>query len=237
MSYPGGKGSCYRRIVNLMPPHRTYIETHLGGGAVMLQKRPAAQSIGIDIDGDVIARWFASDLGPRPLLLEHGDAATFLDDYPWDGGELVYCDPPYVHSTRAKANMYAHEMSDDDHRRLLSVLRTLPCQVMVSGYRCELYDLALADWRVEAIPNVTRGGSRIEAVWLNFDPPPVPHDVRFLGDTFRERERIQRQRRRWARRFAKLPPAEQAGILETLLDCASPDVASRASIAENGEEN
>ena len=32
MRYPGGKGKCYQHIINLMPMHDTYIETHLGGG-------------------------------------------------------------------------------------------------------------------------------------------------------------------------------------------------------------
>ncbi|MBS0352463.1 MAG: DNA adenine methylase, partial [Proteobacteria bacterium] len=48
MSYPGGKGKCYQRLINLMPPHETYIETHLGSGAVLRNKRPAKTTIGID---------------------------------------------------------------------------------------------------------------------------------------------------------------------------------------------
>ncbi len=50
MSYPGGKGKCYQRLINLMPPHETYIESHLGGGAVLRNKRPAKANIGIDAD-------------------------------------------------------------------------------------------------------------------------------------------------------------------------------------------
>lgn len=36
-------GLC-QAIIALMPPHDTYIETHLGGGAIM-QRKPAALSI------------------------------------------------------------------------------------------------------------------------------------------------------------------------------------------------
>jgi site-specific DNA-adenine methylase len=34
MRYPGGKGGAgvYQTIINNIPPHDTYIETHLGGG-------------------------------------------------------------------------------------------------------------------------------------------------------------------------------------------------------------
>ena len=47
MRYPGGKGKCYQHIINVLPPHPTYIETHLGGGAVLLHKKPARMSVGV----------------------------------------------------------------------------------------------------------------------------------------------------------------------------------------------
>lgn len=57
--YPGGKGEngVFQRLINLMPPHEVYIETHLGGGAVMRNKRPARRNIGIEIDPEVIKLW------------------------------------------------------------------------------------------------------------------------------------------------------------------------------------
>nr|QGW60552.1 upf31.0 [bacterium] len=59
MRYPGGKGGAgvYQTIINNIPPHDTYIETHLGGGNILERKRPAARSIGIDIDREVIQAW------------------------------------------------------------------------------------------------------------------------------------------------------------------------------------
>ena len=37
MAYPGGKNGAgvYQTLINLIPPHDTYIETYLGGGAIM----------------------------------------------------------------------------------------------------------------------------------------------------------------------------------------------------------
>ncbi len=58
-NYPGSKegSGVDKRLVSLMPPHRTYVEGFLGGGALLRRKRPAALSIGIDLDPTVIAAW------------------------------------------------------------------------------------------------------------------------------------------------------------------------------------
>jgi hypothetical protein len=59
MGYPGGKSGpgVYHRLINLMPPHYTYVEPFLGGGAVMRLKRPAPYNIGVDLDAAVIREW------------------------------------------------------------------------------------------------------------------------------------------------------------------------------------
>ncbi|MCK6844207.1 hypothetical protein ACQJ1T_26680 [Klebsiella pneumoniae] len=64
MRYPGGKGGAgvYQTIINNIPPHDTYIETHLGGGNILERKRPAARSVGIDVDPEVIEVWQQLDV-------------------------------------------------------------------------------------------------------------------------------------------------------------------------------
>ena len=52
VGYFGSKatsGLC-QPIIAMMPPHDTYIETHLGGGALMRRKPAALRNIGIDRD-------------------------------------------------------------------------------------------------------------------------------------------------------------------------------------------
>jgi len=55
--YFGSKAALglYQNIIAMMPPHDTYIETHLGGGAVMQKKPPARNNIAIDIDPEPLA--------------------------------------------------------------------------------------------------------------------------------------------------------------------------------------
>jgi len=81
---------------------------------------------------------------------------------------LIYCDPPYLLSTRSK-RLYKHEMlSVEEHERLLDQLEEHPGPVLLSGYANELYDDRLQHWRREAkIVAAESGKSRKEVLWIN----------------------------------------------------------------------
>lgn len=83
---------------------------------------------------------------------------------------LLYCDPPYLKATRAwdHRSIYAHEMSDADHRELLDRLLAARSMVVLSGYRSPLYDEALAGWvRLEQRARAQGNIPRVEVAWLN----------------------------------------------------------------------
>jgi DNA adenine methylase len=90
-------------------------------------------------------------------------------------GTLFYCDPPYVPSTRTAPDVYRHEMTIEEHAELLTVLKDCEGHVMLSGYRCDLYDTELAGWRREdlELPNASGSGKvkqkRIESIWMNYE--------------------------------------------------------------------
>jgi DNA adenine methylase len=216
MGYAGGKGRLWQDIVSLMPPHDTYIETHLGGGAIMRNKRPARVSVGIDIDADVIRTASAWDV--PGLVLHNGDALAFLDGYAFDGRELVYLDPPYMAATKRNRRYYRYEYSDEDHGKLLDTVLQLHCRVMISGYPSPLYEQALRGWEVKELVNVSHAGLRRERIWANFDFSPDLHDYAPIGGSFRERERIRRKTRRWAHRLAQLPDIERRAVLAALIE-------------------
>lgn len=146
-----------------------------------------------------------------------GDGLAFLKSYPFTGAELVYCDPPYVHSTRSRTDLYRYEMTDRQHRALLRLLSRLPCKVMLSGYRSKLYADELESWDVVTFQAMTRAGKpATEFLWFNFPRPTALHDYRFLGADFRERERIKRKSQRWVARLHRMPTLERQALLAAL---------------------
>ena len=90
-------------------------------------------------------------------------------------GTLFYCDPPYLHETRASTGEYAHEMTKTQHCDMLDLLTdNLAGKVMLSGYRSALYDRMLGGWTRHdfSLPNNAAGGAEkrrmVESVWCNW---------------------------------------------------------------------
>ena len=85
---------------------------------------------------------------------------------------LIYCDPPYVLSSRKSGRrQYAHEMTDQDHEKLLAALKDHRGPVLISGYPSSLYDWELRDWNRETVTGRDQlGQRRQEILWMNFEP-------------------------------------------------------------------
>jgi len=213
--YPGGKGGVFQRLINLMPPHEVYIESYLGGGAVMRNKRPAERNIGIEIDPEIIKMW--RDVRQIDFELIHGDAIPFLKSYPFTGKELLYCDPPYLRETRKKYYpLYKHEYTQKQHIELLEVIKSLPCLIMISGYHSRLYSESLNNWKVYSFQAACHHGVATEYIWMNYPAPVALHDYSYLGDTFRDRERIKLKSEGWVRRLRAMPGLERQAILTAI---------------------
>lgn len=216
MSYLGSKRASGAReaIIGAMPPHETYIEAFAGSGAVLKAKPRCQRSIVVDRDAEVFRRF----TWPRGVERVTGDAIAYLDafDYERSGKTLVYCDPPYVLSTRTSRKRYRFEMTDDDHARLIAVLRRLPCSIIISGYVSSLYLNLLHDWRRHEFQVMTRGGVRTECIWMNYSPGPLVLS-RFVGRDSTDRQRIKRKAERWAGKFRLLPAPERTAVMAALL--------------------
>ena len=90
-------------------------------------------------------------------------------------GTFFYLDPPYAPSTR-KGKMYANEMDESDHERLIERIQHLNGKVMLSGYANTIYESL--PWKRLDFPvkchvigkthrdNIQN--QRIETVWMNY---------------------------------------------------------------------
>ncbi|MGY3308680.1 DNA adenine methylase [Pantoea ananatis] len=180
----------------------------------MRNKLPAERNIGVDIDSKVIEQWRNAE----PCLCEliNDDVLSFLMSFPFNGNELIYVDPPYVHSTRKSSRIYRHEYTDEDHQQLLEKLLSLPCKVMISGYDNPLYAEVLSSWHYIKFNAKTHTGIREESVWMNYAPPTKLHDSRYLGNNYRERQTVARRRSRLYNRIDKMEPIERGELIQWL---------------------
>ena len=205
-TYPGGKNGSgvYQQIINQIPPHYLYIEPFLGSGAIFRMKRPALYSILIDLDASVLG---SNSLGhTQAVEYHHMDALHFLDYYSQtkdidNHTTFIYCDPPYLHSTRTRPNQYTS------------------ANIAISGYYSDLYAEKLSTWRLVTFPAKTRGNTiATEHLWMNYPEPIHLHDYTYLGANYRERERITRKKKRWTEKLTNLPTLERYALLSTLND-------------------
>lgn len=83
---------------------------------------------------------------------------------------LIYCDPPYLLSTR-RGKQYRCEMTEDDHLELLEVLKRHKGPALISGYQNDMYDNELAGWAKESISSTDQlSQMKREVLWMNFEP-------------------------------------------------------------------
>ena len=119
----------------------------------------------------------------RGACIDSIDGAEFVDKW-GHVSTFVYCDPPYVAASRT-GTTYAHEMTDDDHRRLAAACRGAVergAKVAVSGYESTLYEELFAGWRIIKVDvplygaRDTKGQRRTECLWMSY-----PESESFLG--------------------------------------------------------
>ncbi len=103
----------------------------------------------------------------RCVEIESAPALAIVERYATKD-TLLYADPPYPLATRKGRKLYRHEMTDADHLTLLDALDAHPGAVVLSGYRCALYDNRLSHWHsVETTAQAEKGQARTEVLWLN----------------------------------------------------------------------
>lgn len=116
------------------------------------------------------------------VSLECRDALEVVRDYGKHPNVLLYCDPPYLATSRNSTN-YRHEMADEaSHRELADALHDCRASVVLSGYGSDLYADLYDGWhRIEMAAWTGNGirdgaakadGKRTEVLWSNRDLTP-----------------------------------------------------------------
>lgn len=115
------------------------------------------------------------------VTLESRPALDLIDAYGRHDGVLLYVDPPYLGTTRARN--YLHEMgSEAEHRKLAEHLAACRATVVLSGYHSDLYDRLYGLWHrveLEAHTGQSTGyQARTEVLWSNtpFNTAPTLFD-------------------------------------------------------------
>lgn len=102
----------------------------------------------------------------RGVQIENRPAVEVIQKFNFEN-VLIYCDPPYVLSTRCR-KQYRHEMTDEDHEVLLEALLQHKGPAIISGYSSPLYEERLKDWyREERINYAQNAQQRREVIWCN----------------------------------------------------------------------
>lgn len=122
----------------------------------------------------------------RLIDVTHRIRRTQIENLPWEDvlsrydrtGTLFYLDPPYVPETRISGG-YEHEMTLDDHARMVDVMLQLKGMCVLSGYAHNVYSpLEQAGWKrveieVSARSSQTRT-KRTECLWISPLPTSEP---------------------------------------------------------------
>lgn len=130
------------------------------------------------------------------VTIENCDAVGLVERLGMSEDTLIYCDPPYLASTRKSrqaasgAADYRHDMGTvEAHERLAEVLCATPATVILSGYPSPLYESLYAGWgsvdfQVTAHSSnaLTTGRTgRVERIWSNRPLATTPPPVRRCG--------------------------------------------------------
>lgn len=144
--------------------------------------------------GAYVARLMPAAERLMSVSLECLDALDIIGRYGSHPGALIYADPPYLESVRAKhiirgtvrGPQYRHELrTDEDHRQLTEALSSCAAAVVLSGYDSPLYTEMFEGWHRTEIGAQAGNGTaraRTEVLWSN---RPFPQATLFdsLEDT------------------------------------------------------
>jgi len=228
--YRGNKSvkGLYQFIINRIPPCKTFIEAFAGSAQITRKIFFTAGTdnnncIGLpdhivlnDCDGSLNFD-FSKHL-PAPTVISNYPAVQLIKSLlPASPETFIYCDPPYLKSTRgSNRNIYKFEMTVDDHRNFLLLVRKGAFNCIISHYECSLYDELLPYWNKEKFQVCYHGKVKEECIYYNYKKPSTLLSYSYVGSDCRDRQRITRKINRLVKKLHSLPELERNCILSRL---------------------
>jgi site-specific DNA-adenine methylase len=179
-AYYGGKTGMARRLVAMLPPHRTYIEPFFGSGAVLFAKPPATHEIINDVDHNVVTffrvlRDRTDELVDACALTPHAREEYAAADLGEDLDEVERARRFWVRVNQSFSHAAGPRSGWSITTSLAEVLHSTPAAVLLSGYHSPLYDDLYGDWPRIEIPVLAQSsnavtaarGERTEVIWSN----------------------------------------------------------------------
>ena len=132
ISYYGGKQELAKKIINLIPSHKTYCEPFIGGAAIFFAKPVSKAEIINDINSEVVNFYevLKHDFFALQAEIECCDALKIIRQN--DNGEtFFYLDPPYVGACQGHYDGY----SQSDFNELIDLLTKIEGRFLLSSFR------------------------------------------------------------------------------------------------------
>ncbi|MEM7509777.1 MAG: hypothetical protein AAF388_02515 [Bacteroidota bacterium] len=239
----------FQFIINRIPSHSIYVEPFLGNGAIMRKKRLASYSRLNDIDPTVFHAWrkflnnsdewleanipvlpysqFASKKGGYSICLNCKNALEEIQDVLYYAkyntpDTFIYLDPPYPKETRQTKITYEYEFNTyAQHIELLDLITdpAFKARIMISSYFSSLYTQRLKGWNYAIYESRTRGKTKTEYLFMNYDPSTVKlHDYRYLGEDAKAREIKNNQVARWLKRLKNMDSRMREKMIQAIKD-------------------
>jgi hypothetical protein len=93
-----------------------------------------------------------------------------------------------VDSTRKSTQKYMIEISDEDHKKMVSLILKSKAKIMLSGYDNDIYNKLVENkWNKLELESPNTDSDSIEYVWLNYE---IPHNTKDIKEIFETNNNI-----------------------------------------------
>lgn len=106
------------------------------------------------------------------VIILNRDGISVIEKYNHEN-TLIYCDPPYHHTTRTSAR-YKQDMTNTEQLSFLEAVNKNKSKILISGYKNDIYDEYLKDWEeinfeVKTVSGTFQKKTKVETLWRNYN--------------------------------------------------------------------